>query len=73
MEKHRQETLQGGDREIEEHQEKVLKRINESMYAILLRVSREVLGHALGLEDHQDLILKSLANAKKEGFFDTNK
>jgi uncharacterized protein YukE len=56
--------------EIEKKREAALKRIEESVYRILFFVSKEVLGHALDLEEHQALVIRALEDAKRQGFFD---
>lgn len=55
--------------EIEGYKKSAKDKIDESIYRIITLVSKEVLGRALDLEDHQKLILEALEGAKKEGFF----
>ena len=56
--------------EIEKKKEIGLKRVEESIYRILFFVSKEVLGKSINLEDHQDLVVRALDDAKRQGFFD---
>lgn len=56
-------------KEIQNYKETELKKIDQEIYAILERISKLVLGKALSLSDHEDLIRKSLEKAKKEGVF----
>lgn len=56
-------------RDLASYKEDKLKKINESIYEILLLVSQEVFGHALKIEEHEELVLSALEDAKKEGVF----
>ena len=56
-------------RDLSLYREDKLKKINESIYEIILLVSQEVLGHALKIEEHEELVLQALEEAKKEGLF----
>ena len=60
---------ENSQREIDEYKREALKRVDEAVYKILVLVSHEVLGKTLDMETHRDLVLKALAEAKKEGFF----
>lgn len=56
--------------EIEAYKEKKLKKIDDEIYETLEKISKLVLGKALSLSEHEDLILKSLEKAKQEGVFE---
>ena len=56
-------------KEIENYREEELKKIDQEIYRLLEKVSKLVLGKALSLSEHEDLIEKSLEKAKKEGVF----
>ncbi|KKS38571.1 MAG: hypothetical protein A3G49_06700 [Candidatus Sungbacteria bacterium RIFCSPLOWO2_12_FULL_41_11] len=56
-------------KEIEEHKREAIRKIEESVFSIIYFVSKEVLGKALSVEQHQGLILDALEEAKKMGFF----
>lgn len=56
-------------KEIESYKQEELEKINSGIYGLLERTSKLVLGKALSLSDHEDLIEKSLEKAKKEGVF----
>jgi len=58
-------------KEIGSYKESELKKINDGIYTLLEKISRIVIGKALNLSDHEDLIMKSLEKAKKEGAFET--
>lgn len=58
------------EEEIAKKKEAGLKRVEESIYRILFFVSKEVLGHAINLEEHQELVIRALDDAKRQGFFD---
>ena len=56
-------------KEIQNYKEIELKKIDQEIYGLLEKVSKLVLGKALTLSEHEDLIEKSLEKAKKEGVF----
>ena len=56
-------------KEIEDYKKKALQKIDLGIYELLEKISKIVLGKALSLADHEDLIEKSLEEAKKEGAF----
>ncbi len=53
--------------------ESELKIADEKIYEILETVSKQVLGHAIKLNDHENLIIEALEKAKKEGLFNDEK
>ena len=53
------------EKEITSYREKQLKAVDETIYDILHDVSKKVFGEALDMEDHQDLVIKALAEAKE--------
>ena len=55
--------------EIQSYKEEKLKKIDQDIYELLEKVSSLVLGKAISLSEHEDLIEKSLEKAKKEGVF----
>ena len=57
------------EQEIEQHKKDAIKKVESSIYEIIFFVSTEVLGKALDMERHQDLVIRALEEAKKEGFF----
>src|SRR3989344_1265443 len=60
-------------KEIQNYKETTLKKIDQEIYELLEKVSKLVLGKALSLSEHEDLIQKSLEKAKKEGIFESEK
>ena len=56
-------------KELEIYKAKRLKQIDDSVYEILQNVSKKVLGKSIKLNDQEELVLDSLAEAKKEGLF----
>lgn len=56
-------------KEIEDYKKTTLKKIDQEIYILLEKVGKLVLGKALSLSEHEDLIEKSLEKAKKEGAF----
>lgn len=56
-------------KEIENYKKEELQKIDSKIYELLEKMSKLVLGKALSLSEHEDLIEKSLEKAKKEGTF----
>lgn len=55
--------------EIEDYKKAQFERVDSEVEAIVGRVSREVLGKAILLSEHEELVWSSLERAKKEGIF----
>lgn len=55
--------------EIKAYQADMHQRIDDSVHQILASVSSKVLGKTLNIEDHEELILNALAQAKRENMF----
>lgn len=55
--------------EIDVYKRESLKKIDESLYRIISFIAKEVIGHALDLDGQQELVMRALETAKKEGFF----
>lgn len=58
------------DTYIEDYKIKKLKKVDEFIHRIILLVSRDVIGRALSIEEHNKLVVQALDHAKKEGFFE---
>lgn len=56
-------------KEIQDYKEEQLKKIDQDIYKLLEKVSSLVLGKAISLSEHEDLIEKALEKSKKEGVF----
>jgi len=56
-------------KELEDYKKEELQKIDSGIYELLEKITKEVLGKALSLADHEDLIEKSLEKAKKGGVF----
>jgi flagellar biosynthesis/type III secretory pathway protein FliH len=54
------------EQEVKEYREKMMQKVNDDIFKILLNVSKTVIGKSLSFKDQQDLIINSLAQAKKE-------
>jgi len=57
--------------EIHEYKKRKLQDITLRMDKLIIKVSEEVLGQAISLQQHQQLITQALEKAQKEGLFDT--
>ena len=55
------------EKEIAERKQQRLQQLEENIYKILNNVSKDVIGKTLDLTTHEDLIVKSIEKAKKEG------
>lgn len=53
--------------EIAELKRKKLEELNNNINNMLLKISKEVVGKSLDISDHEDLVIKALDKAKKEG------
>lgn len=53
--------------EIAQRREEKLRKLDENIYKILSNISKDIIGKSLDLSSQQDLIIKSLNQAKKEG------
>jgi len=56
-------------KEMEDYKNQELQKVESGIYELLENVSKLVLGKALSLSEHEELIEKSLKEAKKEGIF----
>lgn len=56
-------------KEIDDYKTEELRKIDSGIYELLEKISKLVLGKALSLSEHENLIEKSLEKAKKEGAF----
>lgn len=65
-----QEVYAAAQDEIKTYRAERLAEIDNHIGEIILSVSQRVIGKALSLEDHRDLVISSLEKAKKEGFFE---
>jgi F0F1-type ATP synthase membrane subunit b/b' len=55
--------------EMENYKKEKLQKIDREIYGLLEEISKLVLGKAINLSDHEDLIERSIEKAKKEGIF----
>lgn len=64
-----EEEYQDLEKQLKDYKEKKLAEINDSVYKILSLVSKQVLGKTLSFDQHEELIIKALEEAKAEGLF----
>ncbi len=57
------------EREIENYKTKKMEEIDKNIYRIIKDVSRRVIGRAVDLSTHEDLVLEALEKAREENFF----
>ena len=53
--------------EIQDLKQKKLQELNDNIYNFLSKISKEVIGKSLNMTEHEDLVVKALDKAKKEG------
>lgn len=58
------------EKEIDEYKAAKVKRIDAVSVGIVQKVAQEVLNKSLTIDDHENLVIRSLDRAKKEGVFD---
>lgn len=63
------EEFEKKQKEIEDYKLQRLKAIDENINKIIARVSQEVLGKAIPLDEHERLVIEALERAKKEEVF----
>lgn len=63
------EEFEKKQKEIEEYKSQRLKAIDENINKIIAKVAQNVLGRAIPLEEHEQLVLDALEKAKKEEVF----
>ena len=61
------------EKEMNEYRQRKLAKIDENIYEILADLSKQILGKALNLEDHQNLVLKILEDIKSQGVVQNGK
>ena len=54
------------DAEVKDYREKMIEKVNQEIYKILLNISKVVLGKSLDLTAHEDLVIDALNKARKE-------
>lgn len=64
-----EETLSKVGAEVQVYKEARLKRVDAAIFEIIKQVSQKVIGKSLSLEDKEELVMKSLEEAKKENVF----
>ena len=57
------------EKELELYKARRLKVLDETIYDILHDVSKQVFGEALSMEEHQELVMKALEEAKQNNVF----
>lgn len=55
--------------DIDAYKKGELRKVETAIYRVISLVAKEVVGKALSLEDHDELVKRALEEAKKEGFF----
>jgi hypothetical protein len=55
--------------EIGNHKKERMQKVDSEIYGLLEKISKLVLGKALSLSEHEELIEESIEKAKKEGIF----
>lgn len=66
----RQTLLTNLEKEIDQYKEAKMRRIDQASIGIVQRVAQDVLNKSLTIEDHENLVVRALERAQKEGVFD---
>lgn len=64
-----EESLSKVGAEVQAYKQARLKRVDAAIFEIIKQVSQKVIGKSLSLEDKEELVMKSLEEAKKENVF----
>ncbi|MGD8744567.1 MAG: hypothetical protein PVJ52_03170 [Candidatus Woesebacteria bacterium] len=56
-------------KELETYKKERTESINRNMYELLAKISKDVLGKTLTIDEHEELVLQAIKDAKKEGTF----
>jgi F0F1-type ATP synthase membrane subunit b/b' len=56
------------EKELENYKRKKMEEIDHKIYQMVQEISKEVLGKAISLSDHEDLVLEALEKAKEKIF-----
>lgn len=57
------------EKEAEEYRQNKLKKVDEQIREIVQSAAKEVIGRAISLSEHEDLVTKALEKAKKDRIF----
>lgn len=57
------------EKSLQEYKAERLRKIDNAIYKIVVQVSKDVIGKGMTLEDHENLIINSLEDAKKRSEF----
>lgn len=68
-EQYMEKQMQAIQKDLDEYKKQQLERIESNIYEILARASESVIGQAVSFDLHQELIIKALEQAKREGVF----
>lgn len=55
--------------QVNEYKKEKLKRVDKAINEIVISVAKIVIGRSLNIKEHNELVLRALEEAKKEGFF----
>ena len=55
--------------QVNDYKKEKLKRVDKAINEIVISVAKIVIGRSLNIKEHNELVLRALEEAKKEGFF----
>jgi flagellar biosynthesis/type III secretory pathway protein FliH len=61
--------LSKAEKEVEEYKKNKISKVDEQIREIVISAAREVIGRAISLSEHEDLVNKALEKAKKDQIF----
>ena len=69
MEKKIDDLRNNVNEQVNEYKKEKLKRVDKAINEIVISVAKIVIGSSLNIKEHNELVLRALEEAKKEGFF----
>jgi len=56
-------------KDLDTYKKDMQSRVDDNIYSILMEVSNKVIGEAINLEEHENLVIKALDDARKQNMF----
>ncbi len=64
-----EEKLSSVDAQVSDYREQKLKAVDSRIYQLLIEIAKKVVGRSIDPSSHEELVVRALEKAKKEGFF----
>jgi F0F1-type ATP synthase membrane subunit b/b' len=69
MEKKIEELRNEANAYVDDYKKNKLQRVDNAIEEIIVMVAKNVIGRSISIKEHNELVLRALSEAKKEGFF----